>query len=157
VRCTCPLLGVKREKKGGQLVGCRLPRNRLRSLTAVSFDLGYSQGQETSRLHVVQPTKFELVINLPTARAIGIVVPQSLLAEADDARGVASRPGARARRRSPAYALDAFQHRYSDWQQRRSGRNHSNQAPRVVLRATHVVALSYCAFADLKRLAVDLA
>jgi uncharacterized protein len=31
------------------------------------------------------------------------------------------------------------------------------QAPRVVLRATHEGALSYCSLADLKRLAVDLA
>lgn len=33
----------------------------------------------------------------------------------------------------------------------------ANQAPRVVLRATHKSALSYCSLADLKRLAVDLA
>jgi uncharacterized protein len=33
----------------------------------------------------------------------------------------------------------------------------ANQAPRVVLRATHEGALTYCALADLKRLAVDLA
>jgi uncharacterized protein len=32
-----------------------------------------------------------------------------------------------------------------------------NNAPRVVLRATHESALTYCALADLKRLAVDLA
>lgn len=33
----------------------------------------------------------------------------------------------------------------------------AGQAPRVVLRATHEGALAYCALADLKRLAVDLA
>ena len=33
----------------------------------------------------------------------------------------------------------------------------ARQAPRVVLRATHEGALSYCSLADLKRLAVDLA
>ncbi len=33
----------------------------------------------------------------------------------------------------------------------------ANKAPRVVLRATHESALSYCKLADLKRLAVDLA
>jgi len=32
----------------------------------------------------------------------------------------------------------------------------ASQAPRVVLRATHVAALSYCSLADLKRQAVDL-
>jgi uncharacterized protein len=33
----------------------------------------------------------------------------------------------------------------------------ANQAPRVVLRATHEGALTYCALADLKRFAIDLA
>jgi uncharacterized protein len=33
----------------------------------------------------------------------------------------------------------------------------ANKAPRVVLRATHEEALTYCALADLKRFAVDLA
>jgi uncharacterized protein len=33
----------------------------------------------------------------------------------------------------------------------------ANRAPRVVLRATHEAALTYCSLADLKRLAVDLA
>lgn len=33
----------------------------------------------------------------------------------------------------------------------------ASQAPRVILRATHQGALSYCSLADLKRLAVDLA
>jgi uncharacterized protein len=33
----------------------------------------------------------------------------------------------------------------------------TNQAPRVVLRATHEAALAHCSLADLKRFAVDLA
>jgi putative ABC transport system substrate-binding protein len=84
IRNRLPAISVAREyAEAGLLLTYGVDFRDVFRRTAVFVDKIF-KGAKPAELPVEQPTKFELVVNLNTAKALGLIIPPTLLARADE-------------------------------------------------------------------------
>ena len=77
-----PGIGTPLSAEAGLLISFGVDRASVFRRGA-TYDIRILKGTKPADLPVEQPTKFELVINLKTAKTLGLTIPQSLLLRAD--------------------------------------------------------------------------